>query len=403
MFYESRMFNQDIGTWDTSSVTAMATMFFAAFSFNQDISKWNTSAVQYMQHMFCSASAFDQPIGSWDTSAVTNMSHTFYMARAFNSDIGSWNTAAVKRMDGMFYEATIFDQDIGGWDTSAVLNMSYMFFGAQSFNRDIGTWDTSAVASFDHMFVGAMAFDRSISMWDFGSLKHDLEYSTFIATSGFSRCNYFAWQRVFPVRSEEMTQLASCPECKETHVGTGFGDACGLWLARPFSRYPLHDQSSLEETRCPSTSLACLDDTCAAVNSGFIEVGKCEMEECRSEEDLTVIPSSFGQCTSACMRNPNCTGFLFSDRHWIVQFSDEDNWRQGQRCDLRISQRPLPVRGSETQSTSTFFVFRRAGCDTFSCPSWGRPLPAPKLLDDTGAVTEAQCCTCSAPGAVQDL
>ena len=126
------------------------------------------------------------------------------------------------------------------------------------------------------------------------------------------------------------------------------------------------------------------------------------MEECRSAEDLTVVPSSFGQCTSACIRNPNCTGFLFSPQLWIGKYSDEVDFRQGQRCDLRISQRPLPVRGSETQSTSAFFVFRRAGCDTFSCPSWGRPLPAPKLLPDAGAVTEAQCCTCSAPGAVQD-
>ncbi|KAK7242221.1 hypothetical protein SO694_00013265 [Aureococcus anophagefferens] len=114
-------FNQDIGAWDTSSVTDMSSMFSGASIFNQDIGAWDTaSAVTDMSRMFYLARTFDQDIGAWDTSSVTDMSYMFCRADAFNQDIGAWDTSPVTDMRYMFY-------DIGAWDTSSVTDMYAMF------------------------------------------------------------------------------------------------------------------------------------------------------------------------------------------------------------------------------------------------------------------------------------
>ena len=48
-------------------------------AFNQDISTWNVSSVTDMSGMFEIASAFNQDIGSWNVSNVTNMNRCFMM------------------------------------------------------------------------------------------------------------------------------------------------------------------------------------------------------------------------------------------------------------------------------------------------------------------------------------
>ena len=156
----------------TSGLTNMNSIFGGQLFFNEDISSWDVSSVTDMSHLFnFTAADFNADIGAWDVSNVTTMQSMFDGAHTFNQDIGDWDVSSVTDMREMFLDSAHFNRDIGDWDVSSVTDMSSMFSGATDFNRDIGDWDVSGVTNMTGMFLEAQAFNQDLSGWCVSNIR----------------------------------------------------------------------------------------------------------------------------------------------------------------------------------------------------------------------------------------
>ena len=77
LFFSNQIFNQNIGSWDTSNVTNYLRMFYNADSFNQDISNWDVSNATNMDVMFRFNGGFNQDLSSWCVSQFATEPNNF--------------------------------------------------------------------------------------------------------------------------------------------------------------------------------------------------------------------------------------------------------------------------------------------------------------------------------------
>ena len=208
MFASDTSFNQNVGAWNVSNVTSMASMFQSASQFNNDasnsIQSWRAPNCINFSSMFNGASRFNQPLPNLvDTYDVTNclLISMFASDTSFNQNVGAWNVSNVTSMSSMFQSASMFNNggssDIQNWyapkcisfinmfngasrfnqplpilvDTSGVIDctLTRMFNSDFSFNQDIGNWNVSNVTSSTSMFSSASMFNNggsnSIQSW----------------------------------------------------------------------------------------------------------------------------------------------------------------------------------------------------------------------------------------------
>ena len=75
MFFGATNFNQNIGSWNTSTVEDMLGMFNGATTFNQDLSNWNGSSLSFCSDFATSATAWLSAYGGFISISGINATH----------------------------------------------------------------------------------------------------------------------------------------------------------------------------------------------------------------------------------------------------------------------------------------------------------------------------------------
>lgn len=156
-----------IQSWDTSSVTAMDSLFLGSENFDEDISAWDVSNVRSMQWIFYNSGNFTADVSGWDVSNVADMTMAFAYAKNFKANVAEWNTRSVKSLWYTFAYSSHVQANISNWNTASVTSMQGTFQHSSKLEPgDTLSWDTTNVEDMTHVLTNASWFSH-VFCWNF--------------------------------------------------------------------------------------------------------------------------------------------------------------------------------------------------------------------------------------------
>jgi hypothetical protein len=114
---------------------------FQESTYNQDISSWDVSSVTNMNRMFWLNSSFNQPIGVWDTSSLVTVREMFELNNAvFNQDISNWIITGItdyfEFMKGNNLDTEYYDNILISWESQGPKPNITVDFGTSKYTAN---------------------------------------------------------------------------------------------------------------------------------------------------------------------------------------------------------------------------------------------------------------------------
>ncbi|WP_075344006.1 BspA family leucine-rich repeat surface protein [Tenacibaculum agarivorans] len=122
---------------DLSDVSSMVSMFENGSCIDNggNLGTWNTSTITLMDSMFRNAT-MEEDINSWDVSSLKSMNYMFTGCEDFNSPLNQWNTINLESAIEAFSDTKTFNQNLGDWNISNVTDFTDIFRGTSGFSDE---------------------------------------------------------------------------------------------------------------------------------------------------------------------------------------------------------------------------------------------------------------------------
>ncbi|WP_156286331.1 BspA family leucine-rich repeat surface protein [Oceanivirga salmonicida] len=174
MFLNAVMANPDTTDWTMGNVEDMASMFDGAKNANPNVSKWDTHNVKTMHRMFLGTekATLRKADGKsmttdWNVSNVVDMSLMFYNAKVADPEIGTWNASSLEKANSMFQDAPKAKlENSAGFKSPNLKTTNSMFLNAVMANPNTTNWTMGNVTDMGRMFYNAKVANPDVSKWD---------------------------------------------------------------------------------------------------------------------------------------------------------------------------------------------------------------------------------------------